>query len=102
MLMRKMLVNTGVIWVLALGRFYNTGQGTREPAKSPSSCRVLSACASVQIHSEESLGKSRPRLTSKFLPHRRRPVPMPHMGPGLSREDENRHILVNEPYESEH
>jgi hypothetical protein len=38
---------------------------------------------SVQIHSEDSLGKSRPRLTSKFLPHRRRPVPMPHMGPGL-------------------
>jgi hypothetical protein len=46
---------------------------------------------SVQIYSEDSLGKSRPRLTSKFPPHRRSlplagnrgPVPMPHMGPGL-------------------
>jgi hypothetical protein len=27
MLMRKMLVNTGPIWALALGTFCNTGQG---------------------------------------------------------------------------
>src|SRR5438270_6153839 len=48
--------------------------------------------SSAQIHSEDSLGKSRPRLTSKFLPYRRSlplagnrgPVPMPHMDPGPS------------------
>jgi len=27
---------------------------------------------------------------------------MPNMDPGLRREDENRRIPVNEPYESEH
>jgi len=27
---------------------------------------------------------------------------MPNMDPGLRREDENRRILVNEPYGSEH
>ena len=41
-------------------------------------------------------------MTSKLLPYRRMPVPLPHTGPGLRREDENRRIPVNEPYESEH
>ena len=41
------------------------------------------AFASVQVHSEDPLGKIRPRLTSKFLSHRRRPAPISHMGPGL-------------------
>jgi hypothetical protein len=72
---------------------------------APEACDETTAAdvlSNVQIHSEDSLGKSRPRLTPKFLPHRRRPVPMPHMGPGLRREDQNRRIAVNEPYESEH
>ena len=67
----------------------------------PNRCRG-SLLASVQIHSEDSLGKGRPRLTSKIQSHRRRPVPMAEMGPGLRREDEDGRIALNYPYASKH
>jgi hypothetical protein len=86
----------------AIGAAAGGGPGAALGAAIGGATGVVAGVASVQIHSEDSLGKSRPKLTSKFLPHRRRPVPMPHMGPGLRREDENRRIAVNEPYESEH
>src|ERR1700730_444330 len=38
---------------------------------------------SAQTHSKDSLGDGGPMLTSKIPSHRRRPVPMAEMGPGL-------------------
>jgi hypothetical protein len=37
--------------------------------------------------SENASGDCKAIVTSKFLSHRRRPVPMPNLGPGLRRED---------------
>ena len=57
---------------------------------------------SVQTHSEDSIGDGGPMLTSKILPHRRRPVPMAELGPGLRPEDEEGGIVLNHPNASKH
>jgi hypothetical protein len=41
-------------------------------------------------------------LTSKILSHRRRPVPMAQLAPGLRREDEEGDAAVNYLNASEH
>jgi hypothetical protein len=40
--------------------------------------------------------------TSKILSHRRRPVPMAELGPGLRREDKEEGIALNHPNASKH
>jgi RimJ/RimL family protein N-acetyltransferase len=52
---------------------------------------------SVQTLSEDSTGDAGPMLTSKILPHRRRPVPMEELGPGLRRKDKEGSIAPNHP-----
>jgi len=58
--------------------------------------------ARAQTHSQESLGDGWPMLALKILPHRRRPVPMAQMGPGLRREDEEGDAAVIHLDASEH
>jgi hypothetical protein len=53
--------------------------------------------ASVQTHSEDSIGDGGPMRTSKILSHRRRPVPRAELGPGLRREDKEESIALNHP-----
>ena len=58
--------------------------------------------SSVQTHSKDLRGDGGPIFTAKILPHRRRPVPMADLGPGLRREDEEGRIAMDHPNASEH
>jgi hypothetical protein len=68
-------------------------QRKRNPPSSRAAPRAL---ASVQIHSEDSLGKSRPRLTKVSATPAKAGAHATH-GSRPSREDENRRIPANEP-----
>jgi hypothetical protein len=60
------------------------------------------AASSVSTHSQDSSGDGVPTLTSKIPSHRRRPVPMAQMDPGLRREDEEGDAAVNRLNAPEH
>ena len=49
--------------------------------------KVCQRSSGVQTHSEDSPGDGGPMFASKILSHRRRPVPMAGLDPGLRRED---------------
>src|ERR1700674_5876385 len=66
-------------------------------APSPQSMPSRLSRASVQTHSEDSIGDGGAMLTSKTLSHRRRPVPMAELGPGLPPGRQRGGIALNDP-----
>ena len=57
---------------------------------------------SAVSHSQDALGDGGSTPTPIISSHRRRPVPMAAMDPGLRREDKTVDIMVNLPTHSEH